>query len=148
MDKLKNIFSEQFLSFLQSTNFKAIFLIFSITLSVIGAFTFAFYTYVKSVRHFDKDYYTKGVELVATKNYSEALVAFENQILRSPSDPSGYYGIGWVHQLQGEKESAIERYNKAILLSKRILEYSSLNLCLLQNDHSKDALEKCRNKRN
>lgn len=50
--------------------------------------------------------------------YKEAIADYQVSMENDPSSGYEYYAIGWCHELQGDKKTALEYYNKGIDIDK------------------------------
>lgn len=50
--------------------------------------------------------------------YKEAIADYQVSMDNDPSDGYEYYAIGWCHELQGDKKTALEYYNRGIDIDK------------------------------
>ena len=50
--------------------------------------------------------------------YKEAIADYQVSMNNDPSSGYEYYAIGWCHELQGDKKTALEYYNKGIDIDK------------------------------
>ncbi len=69
-----------------------------------------------------KQYYSTGVSLVLTKNYSKALSNFKQAIKEEPKFAEAFFYIGYCYDELGEHLEAVTAFKKAILLKPNFIE--------------------------
>lgn len=88
--------------------------------------------YSKSIAEFDSciardwkmtdAYIEKGIIYTEQKNYAEAMKLFNMAATVSNTDPDAYYWIGRCFEAQGQKDKAIENYQRAVSLEPEFRE--------------------------
>ena len=67
----------------------------------------------------DKSFYShRGDIFRSVGMYKEAIADYQVSMENDPSSGYEYYAIGWCHELQGDKDKAMEYYNQGIDLDK------------------------------
>lgn len=67
----------------------------------------------------DKRFYShRGDIFRSVGMYKEAIADYQVSMENDPSSGYEYYAIGWCHELQGDKDKAMEYYNQGIDLDK------------------------------
>lgn len=68
--------------------------------------------------------YKKGVELLKTKNYDEAVTSFQKALEYNPKLSDAYYNIAQIYVFQKNYDEAYNNYTKAIAINPR--DYDSI----------------------
>ena len=89
-----------------------------------------------------EDAYLQGVALLAQKNYTRALPAFEEAVKARPSYADAYMHIGACLEGLGRKAEAVEAYRSAALLEPEVTDFQTRLACALEGQgHEDEAAE-------